>query len=46
MWHHSTKSDDHMYCDSGDIIVLVCHEISQDYVIKGSCNFIGSSPSR
>ena len=32
--------------DSGDIAVLVCHVISQDHVIKESCDFIGRSPSR
>ena len=35
-----------MHCGTGDIIVLVYHVISQDHVIKGSCAFIGSSPSR
>ena len=30
--------------DSGDIMSLVCHVISEDYVIKGSCDFVGSIP--
>ena len=25
-------------------MVLVCHVISQDHLIKGSCDFIGGSP--
>ena len=28
-----------MHCDSGVMVVLVCHVISQDHVIKGSCDF-------
>ena len=30
-----------MHCDSGDMIVLVCHVVSQDRVIKESmsCDF-------
>ena len=27
-------------------MVLVCHVILQDHVIKGSCDFTGRSPSR
>ena len=34
------------HCVGGDIIVLSCHVMSQDYVIKGSCDFIIRSPSR
>ena len=26
-------------------MVLVCHVISQDHVVKGSCDFMGRSPS-
>ena len=32
--------------DTGNIMVLVCHVISQDPVIEGSCDFMGRSPSR
>ena len=35
----------HRHCGSGYIIVLVCHVISQDHVIKGSCDLITSSSS-
>ena len=31
---------------NGDIIVLVCRMILQNQVIKGSCDFMGSSPLR
>ena len=36
-----------MAIDTGsrDKMLLVCHVISQDHVIKGSCNYIGRSPS-
>ena len=30
----------------GDIMCLVCHLVSKDDVVKGSCNFIYGSPSR
>ena len=30
--------------NSGDIIAFACHMISEDYVIKGSCEFMGRSP--
>ena len=32
------------HCSSEDVI-LVCHVISQDHVIKGSCDFAGRSPT-
>ena len=35
----------HRYCCSGDINVLIYHMISQDNVIKGWSNTIGSVPS-
>ena len=36
----------HRNCGSGDIILLVCHVISQDHMIKGSCVLICRSPLR
>ena len=36
----------HRHCGSGDIMILLCHLISRDNVIKGSCEFIGRSSSR
>ena len=33
-----------MQCGSGDIMVLVCHVILNDSMIKGSCNFMGGAP--
>ena len=41
-----TKFGDHRPYGSGDIIVLVCHVISIDHVIKDSFDFMGRSPSR
>ena len=43
---HLTKFGGHRHCSVGDIIVLVCHMISQDYVMKGSCAFIATGQSR
>ena len=39
--HSLTKFCIQKHCDSGDKIVLVCHVIFQDLVIKGPCDFIG-----
>ena len=44
--YHSAKFGGHMHCGSGNIMVLVGHVILQDHVIKGSSDFIGTSPSR
>ena len=40
------KFDGHKLCRSGDIIVLVCHVISQDHMMKQACNTTGKSPLR
>ena len=34
------------HCSSEDIMILVCHVILQNRVIKGSCEFMGKTPSR
>ena len=39
--HHPVKCGGHRNCGSGDLMILVCHVISQDYVIIWSCDFIG-----
>ena len=44
--HHPAKYCHHRHCDSGDIMILACHVISQNRVIKGSCDFMGSILSR
>ena len=31
---------------SGDVMVLACHVMLQDHLIRGSCDFMGSNPSR
>ena len=36
MSHYRTKLSVDKYCVIGDIMVLLCHVISQDYAIKGS----------
>ena len=42
----TAKFGGHRNCDSEDIMVLVCHVILQDLVIKGSCDFIDRNLSR
>ena len=44
--HQLAKFGDHRHCDSGDIMILVCHMILQDHVIKWSFEFTGRIPSR
>ena len=39
--HTSAKFDSKRHNTSGDIMVLVCDEISQDYAIKGLHNIMG-----
>ena len=33
------------HCDSGDVMVLVCHVILQHHMIKGLCDFMEGSHS-
>ena len=44
--HHPAKFDGHSHSGSNDIIFLACQVTLQDQVIKGSCDFIGTSQSR
>ena len=44
--YRPTRFCGHRHCGSDNIMVLACHVILQDHVIKGSCDFIGRSPSR
>ena len=44
--YNFVKFGGHRHCASEDIMILVCHMILQDHVIKGSCDFIDRSPSR
>ena len=34
--HHLVKFGGHRYCSSRGIMLLLCHVIKQDHVIKGS----------
>ena len=45
MSDHYAKFCGHSYSGSGVIMILVCHVISQDHVIKGPCDFMGGRPS-
>ena len=44
--YHSPRLDGHRHCGNGDIMVLAYYVISEDEAIKGSCDFMGKSPSR
>ena len=44
--HYPTKSGGHRRGDSDNVMVLVCHVISLDNVIKRSCGFMSRSPSK
>ena len=46
MSQHSTNFGVHRNCSIGDIMVLVCHIISQNHLIKVSFDFMRRSPSR
>ena len=43
--HQFAKLGGYRNCGTGDIMTLGCHMISQDHVMKGSCDFMGRSPS-
>ena len=43
---HPPKLGGHTHCGCEDIMVLVGHVISQDHVIKGTCDFTGRRLSR
>ena len=43
---HPSKFGGREYYGSVNVIVLICHVISQDHVIKESCDFKGWNPSR
>ena len=45
MSYHPAKFDGHSHFGSGVIMILVCHLISQDHMIKGSEDFMGGTPS-
>ena len=42
--YHPAKFGGHRHCGSGDMILV--YVILQDQVIKGSCDFMGRSPSK
>ena len=44
--HHPTKFHGHRHCGSGDVMALSYHVMSQDHVIRESCDFMGSNSSR
>lgn len=43
---HSTKFNGHKHHRDGDLMVLLCDLITQDYMSKASSNVIGRNPSR
>ena len=44
--YHPANFGGHRQCGSRDIMVLVCHVISQDHLINGSSDFVGRSTSK
>ena len=42
--YYPAKFGDHQHSSSGNLMVLLCHEISEDKTIKESYNFMGRSP--
>ena len=46
MSHHPAKFSGHRHSGGGDVMVLVCHVISQDHLIKKSSDFMGRTPTR
>ena len=46
MSHHPTKFGSHSHCGCGNIMVLVCHVISQSHVMKRSRYYMGRYPSK
>ena len=45
VYHHPNESCDHKFCDSRDIIFLICHMTCREQMFKGIYEFIGGSPS-
>ena len=43
--HHLAKFCGHVYFGSGDLLALVYHVISRDYVAKGWSGIMGRIPS-
>ena len=43
--YYPAKTDDHNHSGNEDIMVSVCYVISPNHVVKGSCDFMGGSPS-
>ena len=44
--YHPAKFGSHRHCDSGDMMILVCHMILEDRVTKKLSNFMSGSQSR
>ena len=44
--HHPPTFSGHRYYGRGDIIILVCHVIFQDHLIKVPCDSLGRSSSQ
>ena len=42
--HHPDKFFGHRYCGSGNVMVLICHVISQGHVIERCGNIVARSP--
>ena len=40
--HHDDTFGDHRHYNSEDMMFLICHVVSHDYMVKGLCEFIGN----
>ena len=43
--HHPAKFGSHINSVRGDIILSLCHMITEGHEIKGRCDFMGRIPS-
>ena len=41
--YHPTKFGGNKHCGSGNAILLICHVISEDHVIKGTSNLTATN---
>ena len=43
---HPEKFEDHRHCDSGNLVLLICHMTSRDLMFNWFCYFIDGNPLR
>ena len=45
VFNHPDKSCHHNFCNSGDIILPICHVTAPEHMLIGYCEFMSGSPS-